>query len=69
MEIINLALNNNYTDSCVKWEVIEISCVILNEIYFHYKGKYYTQKTGYGCTYLLNYIQNSFTVPITYLYC
>jgi len=38
-EIINLALNNNYTDSCVKWQVTEISCVILNEIYFQYKRK------------------------------
>jgi len=38
MEIIHLALNNYYTDSCVKWEVIEITCVMLNKIYFHYKG-------------------------------
>lgn len=69
MEIINLALNNNYTDSCVKWGATEISCVICNEIYFHYAGKFYTQKMGYGCTYLLNYVQDTFTVPITYMCC
>jgi hypothetical protein len=26
MEIINLALKNHYTDSCVKWEVRNFMC-------------------------------------------
>lgn len=68
MEIINLALNNIYRDSCVKWGVIEISCVILNEIYFHYEGKFYTQKNGLWvhlspqlCT---RYFYSTYNIPI-----
>ena len=46
MDIINWVSNDNSTGDCGKWEGIELSRVIFNQNYFHYKAKHHTQKTG-----------------------